>query len=189
MSANITATGSITKALPSIPLSSVATWGEIARLYSDPGYKKCFLHISSGATATPRTYISSLNALPGVATWLESCYYLDVEKIFVETFSPEDASVLMVGLTPNQALNSATAADIFKFTTHVATRGSSLTPGSNIAELPFYQGLSRQLSPTPVDGIMPKLAISYSSPTAKTGMCTICVICRVRGDEILHVDI
>jgi hypothetical protein len=170
-------------------LDPVSTWSQIAQLYSDPGYKKVFLHMKSGKVSEPAQYIASLNQLPGISTWLQSNFYLDVERIFVEAFSPEDTSVLVVGLTPNQSLTSANAGEIFNFTTHVATRGSALTPGSNIAELDFFQGLSRQLSPTPVDGVMPKLAVSYSSPTKGTGMLTICVICRSRGAEILHADL
>jgi len=189
MSASISASGSISKALPAIPLPAASTWQQIRDLYDAPGEHIFFLHMSSGATAKPNTFNKCLREVPGIKTLLESAYYLEVVKIYTETICLEDLSYSAVGLTPNQALSSVNFSSIFKFTSHVVSKGTPLVPGTNIAELPFHQGLSRQVNPTPVDGIMPQLCASFSSPTAGTGTMTICVVCRVAGPVIQHVDI
>lgn len=189
MSAPITASGSINKALPSIPLPAASTWQQIKDLYDAPGEHVFFLHMASGATARPTTFHKCLNEVPGIKSLLATAYYVEVEKIFAETVCLEDTSFSAVGLTPNQALSSVDFSTIFKFTSHVVSKGTPLVPGTQIVELPFHQGLSRQVQPTPVDGVMPQLCASFSSPTAGTGLLTLCVICRVAGPVITHVDI
>lgn len=176
------------KPLPVVPLAAANTWSQIEALYDQPGYALINANFMSKKMASPHTISKAFNELPGVASLLEKFYYVAVEEIFVDMFASEEGTLMGVAITSTDPGSNITFATLRAATTQVCSRGSTLVSGSSIIPLGFHQGLSRQLSPTPVDGKMPYLQMLCGSTSDNTASIKVMLVLKFRGPYIATVD-
>lgn len=134
----------------------------------------------------PLSIAETLNALTGFAqSVMDISMYIEIESVEVSLDSFASGTVVAVALT-HDAEAPGSLPSILSQRNHFSHRTTDLTSGTITHSLPFYNGMTKQLKPTPINGFYPSLLVNVNQKGV--GILTIALNYRRGGPMITRSD-
>jgi len=167
------------KALPLLPVQTTVA----SLVQSDFPVDVLHRHaVSIDLSAGPFNFNQSLHNFPGFdVAVLQHSMYVTLESIEITVDSFQAGTIVAAALTHDSEA-PATLQGILRQKNHFSSRATDLTSGTVNHTLPFYNGMTKQLKPTPINGSYP--CLMFFSNAIGVGVASVIFNYR-RGGPVL----